>query len=304
MPRRSYAERNAAGAGPSSPDGSKSKKRAKSHTVLLSRDEMNYHQRMKEQKGLEQSRSTVQVRDLPVSVTNKELRELFAQHGPVAKVRLLKSRDDKTRMAIVEFKNDDDCRNAKGSLDGAEVGGEKVKVWFAMERAPKPKTETKEEKEARIASEEAEAKAKKEEADRQEAERKHREEEVRKKAVDAADTSGGEEGGGMVDDANDRIVLLPVEPAKGPIQQTAGKIAGGLIGGLQLGGAMLWKGLEWTVKAPYYLVDQLLTWGQRFAEKKSWFLKPFMPKNSESAFTKARNLNRETTEKAKRTKIK
>lgn len=78
---------------------------------------------------------TIFVGNLPFSATEQELETLFAEHGAVTSVRLMKDRlTGKPRgFAFVEME-DDDATAAMEALNGAELGGRALRIDEARER--------------------------------------------------------------------------------------------------------------------------------------------------------------------------
>ena len=68
--------------------------------------------------------SKLYVRNLSCSVTNKQLKELFSNHGEVRRVNIIKSRD----LAFVEMSSSSEAEAAKEALDGSEFKGRYLKV--------------------------------------------------------------------------------------------------------------------------------------------------------------------------------
>lgn len=76
------------------------------------------------------------VGNLPFSVTEDELRELFGQHGAVVGVDLITERETgRLRgFGFVEMEEADAADAAVESLDGSDLGGRNLKVNEAQER--------------------------------------------------------------------------------------------------------------------------------------------------------------------------
>ncbi len=64
------------------------------------------------------------VGNLSYSVTQEELRELFAHYGGVVEVRIIPGRD----FAFVEMSSSAEAESAKQALDGCEVEGRALRV--------------------------------------------------------------------------------------------------------------------------------------------------------------------------------
>ena len=75
------------------------------------------------------------VGNLPFTVTEDQLRELFAPHGTVEKISLISDRDTgrPRGFAFVEMANADAAR-AMQTLNGKDFGGRALKVNEAQER--------------------------------------------------------------------------------------------------------------------------------------------------------------------------
>ena len=80
---------------------------------------------------------TIYVGNLPFSSTEDDLRELFAQYGSVATVKLITDRDTgKPRgFGFVEMESGSD--SAIEALDGNQYGGRSLRVNEAQPRKPR-----------------------------------------------------------------------------------------------------------------------------------------------------------------------
>ena len=78
---------------------------------------------------------------LPFSVNDKELEELFAQHGTVMSATVINDRETgrSKGFGFVEFKEDSDAQDAIKALDGSEQGGRKIVVNEARPKEDKPR---------------------------------------------------------------------------------------------------------------------------------------------------------------------
>lgn len=78
----------------------------------------------------------IYVGNLPFSVNNAELEELFTEHGSVSSAQVIMDRETgRSRgFGFVEMDAADAARAAIEALDGAEVGGRRLKVNQARER--------------------------------------------------------------------------------------------------------------------------------------------------------------------------
>lgn len=78
----------------------------------------------------------IYVGNLPFSVNNAELEDLFTEHGSVSSAQVIMDRETgRSRgFGFVEMEAADAARAAIEALDGAEVGGRRLKVNQARER--------------------------------------------------------------------------------------------------------------------------------------------------------------------------
>jgi RNA recognition motif-containing protein len=78
----------------------------------------------------------IYVGNLPFGVDNAELEDLFTEHGSVSSAQVIMDRETgRSRgFGFVEMEADDAARAAIEALDGAEVGGRRLKVNQARER--------------------------------------------------------------------------------------------------------------------------------------------------------------------------
>jgi len=74
--------------------------------------------------------------NLPYTITEAELRELFERHGTVASVSVITDRETgRARgFAFVEFEDPNGAQAALQALDGTQVGGRTLRVNEANER--------------------------------------------------------------------------------------------------------------------------------------------------------------------------
>jgi RNA recognition motif-containing protein len=74
--------------------------------------------------------------NLPYSITESELRELFERHGTVTSVNVITDRETgRARgFAFVEFEDANGAQAAMQALDGTQVGGRTLRVNEANER--------------------------------------------------------------------------------------------------------------------------------------------------------------------------
>jgi RNA recognition motif-containing protein len=80
--------------------------------------------------------TSIYVGNLPWSITEEELGDLFAAHGPVLSVKIITDRDTgRSRgFAFVEMEKEH-AQEAISSIDGTSLGGRNLKV---NEAQPKP----------------------------------------------------------------------------------------------------------------------------------------------------------------------
>lgn len=78
----------------------------------------------------------IYVGNLSFGTTNAELEDLFAEHGAVASAQVIMDRETgRSRgFGFVEMDDDNAARAAIEALDGAEMGGRRLKVNEARER--------------------------------------------------------------------------------------------------------------------------------------------------------------------------
>ena len=78
----------------------------------------------------------IYVGNLPFSVNNAELEDLFSEHGAVSSAQVIMDRETgRSRgFGFVEMEATDAAQAAIEALDGAEVGGRRLKVNQARER--------------------------------------------------------------------------------------------------------------------------------------------------------------------------
>ena len=79
------------------------------------------------------------VGNLPYTISDSELQQLFEQHGSVTSAQVVMDRDTgrSKGFGFVEFGNDDEARNAISALSGQEYGGRALTVNEA-----RPKTQS------------------------------------------------------------------------------------------------------------------------------------------------------------------
>ncbi len=76
------------------------------------------------------------VGNLPFSVTEDELREVFARHGQVQSVNVIMDRDTgrPRGFGFVEMGDSSAAEDAMRALDGSDLGGRSLRVNEAQER--------------------------------------------------------------------------------------------------------------------------------------------------------------------------
>ena len=81
------------------------------------------------------------VGNLPYSVTDQELNEIFSEIGEVQSARVMNDRETgRSRgFGFVEMKNEDDGREAIEKLNGADMGGRALVVNEARPREERPR---------------------------------------------------------------------------------------------------------------------------------------------------------------------
>jgi RNA recognition motif-containing protein len=76
------------------------------------------------------------VGNLPFSTNSDDLEQLFSEHGTVSSAQVIMDRDTgRSRgFGFVEMDSDDEGRAAIEALDGADLGGRRIKVNEARPR--------------------------------------------------------------------------------------------------------------------------------------------------------------------------
>lgn len=79
------------------------------------------------------------VGNLPFSVNEGQLQELFSEHGDVSSVALITDRDTgrPRGFGFVEYANDADANKAIEAMNGKEIDGRSLTVNVAKEREPR-----------------------------------------------------------------------------------------------------------------------------------------------------------------------
>ena len=82
----------------------------------------------------------IYVGNLPFSVTEAGLREMFEAHGAVQSANLIMDRDTgrPRGFGFVEMDSDSEAQTAMEALDGTEMDGRALKVNEAREREKRP----------------------------------------------------------------------------------------------------------------------------------------------------------------------
>ena len=81
----------------------------------------------------------IYVGNLPFSVTEESLRELFSEHGSVESVRLITDRDTGRPRGFGFVEMGEGANAAISALNDTELGGRNLKVNEAKPREDKPK---------------------------------------------------------------------------------------------------------------------------------------------------------------------
>lgn len=83
----------------------------------------------------------IYVGNLPYTVTENELRDLFGEHGSVLKINIIKDRNtgNSKGFGFVEMERQADAENAIKELDGSSVKGRNLKVNQARPRNERPR---------------------------------------------------------------------------------------------------------------------------------------------------------------------
>jgi RNA recognition motif-containing protein len=75
------------------------------------------------------------VGNLPYSIVNSQLEELFGQYGEVKEVRVIEGKG----FGFVEMSNTDEAEKAREALDGSEMEGRTLRVDEARPPREKPR---------------------------------------------------------------------------------------------------------------------------------------------------------------------
>jgi RNA recognition motif-containing protein len=80
------------------------------------------------------------VGNIPFSITETELRELFEEHGSIESINVITDRDTgrPRGFAFVEMEDSGSADAAMQALDGREIGGRALRVNEAHERGRRP----------------------------------------------------------------------------------------------------------------------------------------------------------------------
>ena len=78
--------------------------------------------------------------NLPYTMTDDQLKELFAPHGEIISVNVVKDKFSgrSKGFGFVEFTNDDDAMKALTALDGSEQDGRNIAVKEAIVKETNP----------------------------------------------------------------------------------------------------------------------------------------------------------------------
>ncbi|MCA9769965.1 RNA-binding protein [Candidatus Dependentiae bacterium] len=82
----------------------------------------------------------IYVGNLSYNATENQVKDLFAEFGEVASVRIIKDKftGNSKGFAFVEMPANDEAEQAISSLDGKEIGGRNIKVNEARPREERP----------------------------------------------------------------------------------------------------------------------------------------------------------------------
>lgn len=82
------------------------------------------------------------VGNLPYTMTNADLEELFAQVGTVKSARVISDRDTgrSKGFGFIEMETSDEAQAAISEFNGTEISGRALKVNEANESAPRPRS--------------------------------------------------------------------------------------------------------------------------------------------------------------------
>lgn len=84
--------------------------------------------------------SKVYVGNLPFSISEERLRELFSQFGSVASVKIITDETGRSKgFAFVEFASDDEAASAADNLNGTDLEGRNIKVEVARPQEFRPR---------------------------------------------------------------------------------------------------------------------------------------------------------------------
>jgi len=82
---------------------------------------------------------TIYVGNVPFSVTEEDLNDLFAQYGTVHQVKMISDRDTGRYRGFSFIDMDDtEAEAAISALDGTDFNGRTLRVNEARERTPRP----------------------------------------------------------------------------------------------------------------------------------------------------------------------
>ena len=83
----------------------------------------------------------IYVGNMPYSMTEAEVKDLFGAHGTVNAVRIVMDRETNRPkgFAFVEMNDDEQAKAAMAAINGQEVGGRKLVVNEARPREERPR---------------------------------------------------------------------------------------------------------------------------------------------------------------------
>lgn len=94
-----------------------------------------YSKNLDENKVLKMS-TKLFVGNLPYTITEEELKELFSNHGNVEEVKIVREQETgrSKGFGFVSMSSEEECKNAIDNLNGQEINSRKIKVDTAIDR--------------------------------------------------------------------------------------------------------------------------------------------------------------------------